>query len=114
MKRTNYLVAAVGVAAAVCAAPIAHADEPDVYGLITSDEREEISTNGWQSCETLRDIAVTREVTSEDARALVEGYLTDGWDLESAGDIVWESVETDCAEYVPLVEAAMQTYPPMY
>lgn len=111
-----------GVAAALCVAAygmcgpisVAAADEPDIYGYITSDEQQEISANGWRSCDALRAIAGSRAVTQDDARNLVEGYLAAGWDVESAGDIVWESVEAGCGEYGPQVEAAMDTYPPMY
>lgn len=101
----------VAMSASPGALPPAGADEPDVYGLITSDERQEISSNGWRHCETLD--AADPPVTPADVNAIIQGYLATGWDVESAGDIVWESVEAGCAEYVPQVEAVMDTYGPM-
>jgi hypothetical protein len=44
---------------------------------------------------------------------LVESYRGKGWDLESAGDIVWESVEDRCPAYMQQVQEAMRSYGPM-
>ncbi len=106
------LLAVLGIAVGL--APHAKADEPDIYGLITSEEAQEIWANGWRNCGTLDRASETDPpITSGHVIGIIEGYLERGWDLESAGDIVWESVEGRCSEYMPQVQRAMRSYGPM-
>ena len=49
-------------------------------------------------------------VKSDDAVSVIEGYRDQGWDPESANDIVWESVEGRCPEYLDAVKRAVRTY----
>lgn len=107
----TWIALAALAASTVISAPAAHAD--DIYGLITADEAQEISANGWRVCQPL-DATAPRPVTSDDAKAVVEGYIASGWDLESAGDIVWESVEGNCPEYLEPVKRAMRSYGPAH
>ena len=81
--------------------------------LITSDESQEIWANSWRVCVTLDEaIETDPPVTSEHVKDIIEEYRAEGWDLESAGDIVWESVEGRCSEYMPQVQRAMRSYGP--
>lgn len=106
------LLAALGIALGL--APHAKAEEPDIYGFITSEEAQEIWANGWRNCGTLdRTSETDPPVTSGHVIGIIEGYMEEGWDLESAGDIVWESVEGRCSDYMPQVERAMRSYGPM-
>jgi hypothetical protein len=41
---------------------------------------------------------------------VIESYRAQGWDLESANDIIWESVEGRCPEYFDAVRRAVRTY----
>jgi hypothetical protein len=110
-------VAVAVIAPAVGFAPTALADDdnPDVYGFITPVEQQEISANGNENCVALDHVSEDRPpVTSESVRGLVEGYRAKGWDLESAGDIVWESVEGRCPGYLDQVKQAMSSYGPMH
>ena len=48
-------------------------------------------------------------LTSQDVIAVIEVYRAQGWDLESANDIVWESVEGRCPEYLDAVKRAVRS-----
>ena len=105
-------LAIVGVinAPVTSADPIGDADD-DVYGLVTPGERQEIWASGLQSCQTL-DLAFESNppLKSDDVIAVIEGYRAEGWDLESANDITWESVKGRCPEYLDAVKRAVRTY----
>jgi hypothetical protein len=111
------LVAALfAVGIGLAGAPVAAADPTDdgydnIFGLITPDEQQEISANGQRNCVTL-DQAFENgpPLGSQDVIALIETYRAQGWDLESASDIVWESVEGRCPEYLDAVKRAVRTY----
>ena len=97
-------------AVAFLMAPVASGDD-DIYGLITPDERQEIQANGQRICVRLDQAAeASAPLTAPAVRTVVDNYVADGWDLESAGDIVWESVEGRCPEYMPQLKAAMRSY----
>jgi hypothetical protein len=116
MIRKLIITAAIAVVAVVAppVAPPAEADEPDIYGDVTSDEAAEIWENGWRNCATLdKALETDPPVTSTHVKGIIESYRAEGWDLESAGDIVYESVEGGCPEYMPQVQLAMRSYPPM-
>lgn len=49
-------------------------------------------------------------VGSDDVVALIESYRAQGWDVESDSDIVWESVEGRCPEYLDAVKRAVRSY----
>jgi hypothetical protein len=97
-------------------APVASADpigdaDDDIYGLVTQGERQEIWSSGQQSCQTLdRAFESNPPLKSDDVIAVIEGYRAEGWDLESASDITWESVEGRCPEYLDAVKRAVRTY----
>lgn len=111
----NCAAVAMIAAAAFANAPSAGAEEPDVYGLLTEDEKQEIWENGWKVCVALdQAYEAAPPPTSDDVKVVVDRYLGDGWDLESAGDIVWESVEGGCADYMPQLEIAMRSYSPSW
>ncbi|QZH65047.1 hypothetical protein [Mycolicibacterium farcinogenes] len=101
---TKLFIALVAVAGLVLA-PVAHA-QPDVFGLITPDEKQEIWQNGQRNCVTLDQTGGT----ADSVGALIDRYQTEGWDQESAIDIVWESVEGRCPEYVDTVKRVARTY----
>ena len=106
-------IAVMFAAALVTGAP-AHAEPDNVYGLITDDEREAISEDGWSYCVTLDQAADQHPPPStNDALAVINSLRNEGWDLESAGDITWESVEGRCPEYIDQVKRAMRTFGPM-
>jgi hypothetical protein len=72
----------------------------DVFGLITLDESQEIIANGQRNCDSLhRADEANPPLTPQGVLPVIEGYRAQGWDLESANDIVWESVEARCPEY---------------
>ena len=99
-------------AALTLAAPAAA--EPNNYGLLTPDEDQEIRTNGWKVCVALDEAADQHPpVGTDDALAVINEMRDQGWDLESAGDITWESVEGGCPEYLDQVKRAMRTFGPM-
>jgi len=90
--------------------PIGDADD-DIYGQVTQGERQEIWASGQQSCQTLdRAFESNPPLKSDDVVAVIEGYRAEGWDLESASDITWESVEGRCPEYLDAVKRAVRTY----
>jgi hypothetical protein len=50
--------------------------------------------NGQSNCVTLDQAYESGPpLTSQDVISVIEGYRAHGWDLESASDTVWESVE---------------------
>ena len=98
-------LAIAAVAAGVLLAPAAHA-QPDVFGLITDDESQEIWANGQRNCVILDQGGGT----ADSVGALIDRYQTEGWDQESAIDIVWESAEGRCPEYVDTVKRVARTY----
>jgi hypothetical protein len=87
---TLLAVAGIGLAGV----PVASADPgedgyDDIFGLITPDEEQEIWANGQRNCVTLDQAhEASPPLTSQDVTGLVEQYRAQGWDLESAGDIV--------------------------
>ncbi|QFG10050.1 hypothetical protein SEA_IDENTITYCRISIS_30 [Mycobacterium phage IdentityCrisis] len=99
------LLVTAAVTVAPVTAPIAHA-EPDVFGLITDDEAAEIWANGQRNCVILDQAGGT----ADSVGALIDRYQSEGWDLESSVDIVWESVEGRCPEYVDTVKRVARTY----
>lgn len=108
------LIGLVAVAG-IWAAPMAAADPtPDghenIYGLYTSDEQQEVYTNGQRNCVTLDEAFDAGQVITDAARALIDQYQAQGWDLESSSDIVWESVEGRCPEYLDAVKRAVRSY----
>jgi len=110
------IAALLATAIGLAGAPIASADPTDdgydnIFGLITPDEQQEISANGQSNCVTLdHAYESSPPLTSQDVITLIEGYRAKGWDLESANDIVWESVEGRCPEYLDAVKRAVRTY----
>jgi hypothetical protein len=97
-------------AASVVSAPVATGDD-NIYGLVTPDEQQEIWANGQRNCVTLDGLAESNPpLTSDGVKTVIQSYLDNGWDLESAGDIVWESIEGRCPEYMPQVKIAMRSY----
>lgn len=80
--------------------------EPDVFGLITPDEQQEVWNNGNRNCVTLDQAGGTESSIG----ALIDRYQADGWDLESSVDIVWESVTGRCSEYLGAVKRVARTY----
>lgn len=91
--------------AALVLAPVAQA-QPDVFGLITDDEKQEIWSNGQRNCVILDQAGGT----ADSVGALIDRYQTEGWDQESAIDIVWESASSRCPEYVDTVKRVARTY----
>jgi hypothetical protein len=91
--------------------PVAAADptgdaDDDIFGLITPNEQQEIWANGQRN----RVILDQAGGTTDAAGALIDQYQAQGWDLESASDIVWESASGRCPEYVDAVKRAVRTY----
>jgi hypothetical protein len=109
---TLTVVAEIGFAGA----PVASADPTDdgydnIFGLVTPDERQEIWANGQRTCVSLDEAYDSSPpVNSGDVVALIENYRAQGWDLESASDIVWESVEGRCPKYLDAVKRAVRSY----
>jgi hypothetical protein len=92
------------------AAPSAMAEQPNIYGLVTADESREISASGPTTCAMLDRSAATASLTPDDVSLLIDDYLGQGWDLESTGDILRESVDRTCGEYLPQVALALTSY----
>ena len=66
---------------------------------------------GQRNCVTLdQAFESSPPLGSQDVIAVIERYRAQGWDLESANDIVWESVEGRCPEYLDAVKRAVRTY----
>lgn len=103
----------IALGVGVGAAPAAVAEQPNIYGVLTADEAREVSANGPANCAQLRRSAATSSLTPDDAGLLIEKYLNNGWDLESAADIVTESVNRTCAQYLPQVSMALAAYGPI-
>ena len=114
VKKLTVLMAVSGIVLA--AAPIATADPTDdgydnIFGLVTPDERQEILASGQITCVALdQAYESSPPLTSQDVITVIEGYRARGWDLESASDIVWESVEGRCPEYLDAVKRAVRSY----
>lgn len=98
------LIPLVAVAGLVLS-PAAQA-QPDVFGLITDDEKQEIWQHGQRNCVILDQA----DGTADSVGALMDRYQTEGWDQESAIDIVWESAKSRCPEYVGTVKRVARTY----
>lgn len=117
MKATRSALLALGglvaFGATLSAAPAALAEGPNIYGVVTADEAREISAGSAGTCATLRRSAATAFLTPDDVSLLVDGYLGAGWDLESTGDILRESVDRNCGEYLPQVARAISNYGPV-
>lgn len=110
MRRTLIpMFAAAGITAGLILAPAAHA-EPDVFGLITDDESQEIWANGQRNCVVLDQALDAGKPMADAVGALIDQYQADGWDLESSVDIVWESASGRCPEYLGVVKRAVRTY----
>lgn len=96
--------------------PLATADPTDdayddIYGLVTPDEEQEIWASGQATCVSLdQAYEASPPLTSSGVIPVIEGYRSQGWDVESASDIVWESVEGRCPEYLDAVKRAVRTY----
>lgn len=102
---TKLLIAVAAAAAALLGAPVANA-EPDVFGLITPDEQQEIWANGNRNCVTLDQAGGTDNSIGH----LIDQYQAQGWDQESSIDIVWESITGRCPEYLGAVKRVARTY----
>jgi len=117
MRATRSALLALGglvaFGAALSAAPSALAEQPNIYGVITADESREISASGTRNCAQLHRAAATASLTPDDAGLLIENYLNQGWDLESTGDILRESVDRTCGQYLPQVAQALTSYGPI-
>ena len=112
--RAVFAAVAVMVAASMATGAPANAEPENIYGLVTPDEQQAIFQDGWRYCVMLDEAADDHPpVTTEDALAVVNALRNEGWDLESAGDITWESVEGRCPEYIDQVKRAMRTFGPM-
>ena len=85
--------------------PVGDADD-DIYGLVTPGEQQEIWANGQRNCVILDQKGGTTDAVG----ALIDQYQAEDWDLESASDIVWESVQGRCPEYLDAVKRAVRTY----
>ncbi|OBG21595.1 hypothetical protein A5768_26195 [Mycolicibacterium fortuitum] len=99
------LLLPLAVVAGLVLAPAAWA-QPDVFGLITEDEKQEIWSNGQRNCVILDQAGGTPDSVG----ALIDRYQSEGWDQESSIDIVWESAESRCPEYVDTVKRVARTY----
>ena len=114
VKKLSVLLAVAGIGLA--AMPVASADpigdtEDDIYGLFTPGEKQEVWASGQRTCVTLdQAYESSPPLTSQGVIPVIEGYRAEGWDLESANDIVWESVEGRCPEYLDAVKRAVRTY----
>lgn len=117
MRATRSALLALGglvaFGATLTVAPAALAEQPNLYGVVTADESREISASGPSNCAQLRRAAATASLTPDDAGLLIENYLNQGWDLESAADIVRESVDRTCGQYLPQVAQALTSYGPI-
>ncbi|OKH70834.1 hypothetical protein EB72_24885 [Mycobacterium sp. SWH-M1] len=111
---TRMLIGLLAVAG-ISLAPVATADPtPDdfenIYGLYTRDEQQEVWANGQRNCVTIDQAVDAGRVTTDAAGTLIDQYQAQGWDLESSSDIVWESVEGRCPEYLDAVKRAVRRY----
>jgi hypothetical protein len=97
-------------ASGIALAPGAAAEQPDVYGVITPDEARDIAANGASTCAALARSASTAALTPDDVSLLIDGYLADGWDVESTADILTASVDRGCGQYLPQVSQALSAY----
>jgi hypothetical protein len=103
----------VALGVSLGAAPSAVAEQPNISGVITADEAREISASGPATCAALDRAASTAALTPADAGLLIDDYLNQGWDLESTGDILRESVDRTCGEYLPQIAQAITAYGPV-
>jgi len=99
-------------AAGIALAPGAAAEQPNVYGVITPDESREIASGAASTCAALARSASTAALTPDDVSLLIDGYLADGWDVESTADILTASVDRGCGQYLPQVSQALTAYQP--
>lgn len=99
------LAASALTVAALALVPVAQA-QPNVFGLITDDEKQEIWQNGQRNCVILDQA----EGTADSVGALIDRYQSEGWDQESSIDVVWESASSRCPEYVDTVKRVARTY----
>lgn len=96
--------------------PVAVADPTsgsydNIFGLVTPDEKQEIWASGQATCVALdQAYEAGPPLTSQGVIPVIENYRAQGWDLESANDIVWESVEGRCPEYLDAVKRAVRSY----
>jgi hypothetical protein len=96
--------------------PLARADPTNddyenIFGLVTPDEEREIWVSGQATCVELdRADEASPPLTTQGVIPVIEGYRAEGWDLESANDIVWESVEGRCPDYLEAVKRAVRSY----
>jgi hypothetical protein len=100
----------------IAGTPVAMADPTDdgydaMYGLVTPDEKQEIWASGQATCVALdQAYESSPPLTSKGVAPVSEGYRAQCWDLESTSDIVWESVEGRCPEYLDAVKRAVRAY----
>ena len=96
--------------------PTATADPVDdgydnIYGLLTPDEKQEISASGHATCVALDQANKTSPpLSAQGVVGVIEGFRALAWDLESSSDIVWEQVEARCPEHLDAVKRAVRTY----
>lgn len=65
-------------------------------------------TGEWQAHE--EHVSISSHGTGTEVSNYGTVYRAKGWDLESASDIVWESVEGRCPEYLDAVKRAVRSY----
>ena len=83
----------------------------NIYGLLTPDEKQEIPASGHATCVALDQAhEASPPLSARGVVGVIEGFRAQGWDLESASDIVWEQVEARCPEYLDAVKRAVRTY----
>ncbi|AQA04391.1 hypothetical protein BVC93_20405 [Mycobacterium sp. MS1601] len=96
----------------LAAAPGAVAEQPNIPGVITPDEAREIAASGASTCATLARSAATASLTPEDVSLVIDSYLGEGWDTESTADILMQSVDRGCGQFLPQVSRALTSYNP--
>ena len=108
------VLGATALVAGVLLAPVASAestddDSPDVYGYLTPAEEQEIAEMGPATCASLDVSHGGAPPNADSVIPVLEGFF-EMWDLESASDVVWESVEADCPEYLDATKQAIASY----
>lgn len=100
-----------GSSAAIAIADPGPDDFDNIYGLLTPDEEREIPVSGRATCVSLDQAhEADPPLSAADVMGVIEGFRGQGWDLESASDIVWEQVEGRCPEYLDAVKRAVRAY----
>ncbi|WP_199255480.1 hypothetical protein [Mycolicibacterium mengxianglii] len=103
----------VAVGVSLGAAPLAAAEQPNIYGVITADESREIAVSNRSICSSLQRASATAALTSSDASLLVDDYLNKGWDIESTADILTAALDRNCGQFLPQLSQALVPYTPI-